>query len=131
MGTFPWRKPGILRLPARSEAAWSIACSTSPLGTSTVIRTLLSGSSSTVAFTERPLCQPTSGPAQALQEPDQEQDDENQQKYATTDVHLIPSFRSWTRMGGEREIPRLRAVHTSIRRAMRDRNESLKTGDPL
>src|SRR4029453_5751235 len=78
-----------------------------------------SGSSSTVAFTERPLCQPTSGPAQALQEPDQEQDDEDQQENAPTDDNFIPSFRSWTRMGGEREIPRLRAVHTSIRQAMR------------
>src|SRR5437762_6942308 len=47
IGTFPLRKPGILTLSARSDAACSTAWWTSALGTSTVSRTLLSGSSST------------------------------------------------------------------------------------
>ena len=53
---------------------------------------LVSGSSSTVAFTRRPLCQPLSGleiePPGALEEDDEQDDDENQQEYAATDVHL-------------------------------------------
>src|ERR1043165_395308 len=55
IGTLPCRKPGILTLPARSDAACSTACLTSALGTSTVRRTLLSPSSSTCACIERPL----------------------------------------------------------------------------
>src|SRR5215208_6404426 len=47
IGTLPLRKPGILTLAARSVAACSTAWWTSALGTSTVSRTLLSGSSST------------------------------------------------------------------------------------
>ena len=99
IGTFPFRKPGIFKLPARSEAAWSIACSTSPLGTSTVMRTRLSGSSSTVAFTERPLCQQSPGPPKArgvtsLEDPDEEQDDDDQREDAAADVHRLASFRS-------------------------------------
>src|SRR2546421_4812523 len=47
IGTLPLRKPGILTLSARSDAACSTAWWTSALGTSTVSRTLLSGSSST------------------------------------------------------------------------------------
>src|SRR5207253_384311 len=47
VGTLPLRKPGILTLEARSEAACSTAWCTSAPGTSTVSRTLLSGSSST------------------------------------------------------------------------------------
>ena len=54
IGTLPLRKPGILRLVARSSAAWSIACCTSPLGTSTSRRTRFSGSSSTIVCT-RPI----------------------------------------------------------------------------
>src|SRR5436190_21342389 len=46
IGTLPFRKPGILTLAARSEAACSTAWWTSSLGTSTVSRTLLSGNSS-------------------------------------------------------------------------------------
>src|SRR4051794_32241141 len=52
IGTLPLRKPGILTLSARSEAACSTAWCTSALGTSTVSRTLLSGSSSTWVGTE-------------------------------------------------------------------------------
>src|SRR5207302_11123884 len=52
IGTFPLRKPGILTLAARSVAACSTAWCTSSLGTSTVSRTLLSGSSSTCALIE-------------------------------------------------------------------------------
>src|ERR1041385_882922 len=55
IGTLPLRKPGILTLPARSDAACSTACLTSALGTSTVRRTLLSPSSSTCACIARPL----------------------------------------------------------------------------
>src|SRR5512133_4190685 len=51
-GTFPFRKPGILTLSARSDAACSTAWWTSALGTSTVSRTLLSASSSTCVATE-------------------------------------------------------------------------------
>src|SRR5215207_6581639 len=92
IGTLPLRKPGIFRLPARSEAAWSIACLTSPLGTSTVMRTRLSGSSSTVAFTGRPLCQHSPGLPHArgtwfLEQPDEEQDEDDQQKDSTADIH--------------------------------------------
>src|SRR5438132_5926758 len=47
IGTFPLRKPGILTVSARSDAACSTAWWTSARDTSTVIRTLLSGSSST------------------------------------------------------------------------------------
>ena len=47
IGTFPLRNPGTFVLAARSEAACSTACWTSWLGTSTVRRTLFSGSSST------------------------------------------------------------------------------------
>src|ERR671934_2643651 len=47
IGTFPLRKPGTLTVAARSEAACSTAWCTSARGTSTVSRTLLSGSSST------------------------------------------------------------------------------------
>src|ERR671937_2569813 len=46
-GTLPLRKPGILTVAARSDAACSTAWWTSSRGTSTVMRTLLSGSSST------------------------------------------------------------------------------------
>src|SRR5215471_12103909 len=60
-GTLPRRKPGILTLPARSDAACSTACFTSALGTSTVRRTLLSPSSSTWACIERPLEQTSFG----------------------------------------------------------------------
>src|SRR6266508_5182173 len=56
IGTLPFRKPGIFTLAARSEAACSTAWWTSSLGTSTVSRTLLSGSSSTWALI-RPLDQ--------------------------------------------------------------------------
>src|SRR5919197_361131 len=56
IGTFPLRKPGILTEAARSEAACSTAWWTSARGTSTVSRTLLSGSSSTWVVT-RPLDQ--------------------------------------------------------------------------
>src|SRR5436190_10332357 len=59
IGTLPLRKPGILTLSARSDAACSTAWWTSACGTSTVSRTLLSGSSSTWALTE-PLDQRTS-----------------------------------------------------------------------
>src|SRR5262249_42151313 len=52
IGTFPLRKPGILTLSARSDAACSTAWWTSALGTSTVSRTLLSGNSSTWALTD-------------------------------------------------------------------------------
>src|SRR3954468_20207321 len=48
-GTLPLRKPGILTVSARSDAAWSTAWFTSAPGTSTVRRTLLSPSSSTCA----------------------------------------------------------------------------------
>src|SRR3954451_22115420 len=51
-GTLPCRKPGILTLSARSEAGRSTAWWTSALGSSTVSRTLLSGSSSTWVLTE-------------------------------------------------------------------------------
>ncbi len=51
IGTFPLRKPGILTLVARSEAACSTACSRSCCGTETDRRTLSSGSCSTVAST--------------------------------------------------------------------------------
>src|SRR3954452_24619217 len=51
IGTLPFRKPGILTLSARSDAACSTAWWTSACGTSTVSRTLLSGSSSTWALT--------------------------------------------------------------------------------
>src|ERR671937_3161282 len=47
IGTLPLRKPGTFTLAARSEAACSTAWCTSARGTSTVSRTLLSGSSST------------------------------------------------------------------------------------
>src|SRR5919197_289566 len=47
IGTLPLRKPGTFTLSARSEAACSTAWCTSARGTSTVSRTLLSGSSST------------------------------------------------------------------------------------
>src|ERR671937_1402606 len=47
IGTLPLRKPGTFTLAARSEAACSTAWCTSARGTSTVRRTLLSGSSST------------------------------------------------------------------------------------
>src|SRR5215467_7971188 len=60
-GTLPRRKPGILTLPARSDAACSTACFTSALGTSTVRRTLLSPSSSTCGCIERPLEQTAFG----------------------------------------------------------------------
>src|SRR5512132_1192325 len=50
IGTLPLRKPGILTRSARSEAACSTAWWTSALGTSTVSRILLSGSSSTWAL---------------------------------------------------------------------------------
>src|SRR4029450_4618994 len=60
-GTFPLRKPGIFTLSARSDAAWSTACFTSALGTSTVSRTLLSPSSSTCACIARPLEQTALG----------------------------------------------------------------------
>src|SRR5436190_5170611 len=59
IGTLPLRKPGILTLSARSEAACSTAWWTSAFGTSTVSRTLLSGSSSTWALI-RPLDQRSS-----------------------------------------------------------------------
>src|SRR5438552_15800533 len=52
IGTFPLRKPGILTLAARSEAACSTAWCTSSPETSTVSRTLLSGNSSTCALIE-------------------------------------------------------------------------------
>src|SRR5918995_2329577 len=95
IGTLPLRNPGIFRLPARSEAAWSIACLTSPLGTSTVIRTLLSGSSSTVAFTRRPLCQPTSGLEielpEALEDQD-EQDDQENNRSRPPPMYILASF---------------------------------------
>src|SRR5215211_4288631 len=92
IGTLPLRKPGIFRLPARSDAAWSMACLTSPLGTSTVMRTRLLGSSSTVAFTRRPLCQHSPGLPRArgtasLEQPDEEQDEDDQQDNAAADVH--------------------------------------------
>src|SRR5215207_1090449 len=54
IGTLPFRKPGIFRLPARSDAACSTACLTSALGTSTVRRTRSPPSSSTCVCT-RPI----------------------------------------------------------------------------
>ena len=48
-GTFPLRNPGTLTVAERSEVACSTACSNSCGDTSTVKRTLLSGSSSTRA----------------------------------------------------------------------------------
>src|SRR6185436_19348605 len=60
-GTLPLRKPGIFTLSARSDAAWSTACFTSALGTSTVSRTLLSPSSSTCGCIARPLEQTALG----------------------------------------------------------------------
>src|SRR3954468_22753663 len=49
IGTFPFRKPGMRTLRARSVAACSTAWWTSPAGTSTVSLTLFSASSSTWA----------------------------------------------------------------------------------
>src|SRR4029453_7150231 len=66
IGTLPLRKPGILRLPARSEAACSTACLTSALGTSTVRRTRSPPSSSSCVCTwpiqPKPLRAPGVGP---------------------------------------------------------------------
>src|SRR3954447_21546963 len=54
-GTLPLRKPGTLTASARSFVACSTACCRSACGTSTVSRTLLSGSSSTWVAITRPI----------------------------------------------------------------------------
>src|SRR6185369_11755185 len=54
-GTLPLRKPGTLTASARSDVACSTACWRSACGTSTVSRTLLSGSSSTWVAITRPI----------------------------------------------------------------------------
>jgi hypothetical protein len=58
------------------------------------MRTRLSGSSSTVAFTGGPLCQHSPGLPRARgiefsEEPDDEQDDDDQGEDATADIHRL------------------------------------------